>query len=80
MNIPTEIEIIQEANKLGYAYESDHIYITLIKEDVYIRINKIDKAYISYYYDQYIDHRIYRCINWEEHKLLTKILTYLGGL
>lgn len=80
MNKPTEKEIIQEANKLGYAYESDHIYVTLFNENIRIRINKQDKSYISYYYDPDIDRKFYRYINWEEHKLLTKILTYLGEL
>lgn len=80
MSKPTETEIIQEANKLGYAYESDCIFITLISKDKYIKIVKTNKTYISYFYDQYTDYIIYKYINCEEHKLITKILTYLGGL
>ena len=80
MIVPTEKEIIQEANKLGYKYESYYLYVTLINENRRIRINKRDKSYISYYYDPDIDYTFYRYINWEEHKLLTKILTYLGVL
>lgn len=71
-----EQKIIQEAKRLGYEYKNTIDYIKLTKGFRTILIDKEDIDYTAY--DNEYNDNIY--INVQEHLLITKILTYLGGL
>ena len=76
MNKPTEEEIIQEANKLGYEYLKNDFYIDLTRGYKRITIDIEELDYSCFDTELNVD----LSINCEEHLLITKILTYLGGL
>lgn len=71
-----EEEIIQEANKLGYEYLKNDFYIDLTRgyKRITIDIEELDYSCFD------IELEVDLSINCEEHLLLTKILTFLGGL
>lgn len=73
---PIEEEIIQEANKLGYEYLKDDFYIDLTRGTKRITIDIQELDYSCFDTELNVD----LSINCEEHLLITKILTYLGGL
>ena len=71
-----EEEIIQEAKKLGYEYLKNDFYIDLTRGTKRITIDIQELDYSCFDTELNVD----LSINCEEHLLLTKILTYLGGL
>lgn len=71
-----EQKIIQEANELGYEYLKNDFYIDLTRGTKRITIDIQELDYSCFDTELNVD----LSINCEEHLLLTKILTYLGGL